>query len=55
MTGGTTGVALAAIQELNAKLEHVLQTGDIEISVLKRELAELRHAVMELMAHASAA
>ncbi len=34
------GVALAAIQGLNAKLEHQLQAKDAEINSLKAEVAE---------------
>jgi hypothetical protein len=47
------GVALAAIQGLNAKLEAKVAAKDAEISALKREMADLRLAVEVLMARTS--
>lgn len=52
-SGNADGVALAAIQGLNAKLEHLPEGKDEEIDVLKSELADLRHAVALLMARVS--
>ena len=48
------GVALAAIQGLNAKLEARVAAKDAEIAALKREMAELRLAVEVLMARTTA-
>jgi adenine/guanine phosphoribosyltransferase-like PRPP-binding protein len=42
VTVDADGVALAAIQGLNAKVESVVATKDTEITALKRELADLR-------------
>ncbi len=47
------GVALAAIHGLNAKLEQQVQVNDVEINLLKAEVAELRRAVEVLMARTS--
>jgi hypothetical protein len=44
------GVAFAAIQGLNAKVEEQVATKNAEIETLKREIGELRHAVEVLMA-----
>ena len=44
------GVALAAIQGLNAKLETVRAAKDAEIAALRGELAELREVRAELAA-----
>jgi hypothetical protein len=42
------GVALAAIQGLNQKLEDTLKAKDAEIEQLKRSVAELREVVGQL-------
>ena len=44
------GVALAAIQGLNAKLEASLATKDAEVAALKQELAELRRVTEQMLA-----
>jgi hypothetical protein len=45
------GVALAAIQGLNQKLEQTVKEKDAEIQTLRRDLAELRQAVSLLARH----
>ena len=47
------GVALAAIQGLNAKVEAQLAAKDAEIGTLQKQLTELRRAVAVLMARTS--
>ena len=45
------GVALAAIQGLNAKLERAIAERDAQIASQARELAEMRGMIEVLMAH----
>ena len=47
------GVAMAAIQGLNAKVGKQLAAKDAEINALRGELAELRRAVEVMMARMS--